>query len=81
MTTRLTKRVERETEARAGRGTRRNLIVALLPGDVIELREKGTRKRWLLPVDAAFSVAVKMEVAAAKRAKAEARKAKKGGGK
>ncbi len=76
--TRLTKRVERETEARGWRG-KRVIIVALLPGDVIELREKGTRKRWIVPVGAVYDIAVKAEVAAAKRAKAEARKAKRGG--
>lgn len=75
--TKLTKRVERETLA-FSRFSRRNLIVALCPGDLIEIREKGTRKRWVLPVDAAFSLAVKMEVAAQKKAKAEAKKAKKG---
>lgn len=75
--TRLTKRVERETETWS-RHSRRNLIIALCPGDMIEIREKGTRKRWVLPIDAAFSLAVKMEVAAEKKAKAEAKKAKKG---
>ena len=75
--TRLTKRVERETDARGWRG-KRNLIVALLPGDLIEIREKGTRKRWVLPVDAAYHLAIKMEVAAQKKEKAAARKAKRG---
>lgn len=41
--TRLTKPVTRETDARGWRG-RRNLIVSLLPGGMIELR-----KKWGLP--------------------------------
>lgn len=73
--TRLTKRVERETDARGWRG-KRNLIVALVPGDLVEVREKGTRKRWSLPIEAIYDLAVKAEVASKKRAKAEARKSK-----
>lgn len=73
--TKLHKRVERETDAKGWRG-KRNLIVAFLPGDLIELREKGTRKRWTIPIEAVYSLAVKAEVASQKRARAEARKKK-----
>lgn len=73
--TRLTKPVTRETDARGWR-RKRNLIVSLLPGDLIELREKGTRKRWTITIEAVYDIAVKAEVAMAKRAKAEARKAR-----
>lgn len=75
MATKLNKKVERETFTWFQRG---QVMVALLPGDLIEFRQKGKRKRFVLPIDAAFSVAVKMEVAAQKKAKVEARKAKRG---
>lgn len=74
MTTRLLKRIERETFSILR--SRRVIVVGLLPGDLLEFREKGRRKRYLLPVAAAMWTAIKAEVALEKRLKAEARKAK-----
>jgi hypothetical protein len=48
----------------------RQIIVTLMPGDVIEFREHGRRSRWLLAVDTAFKYAVRLATfaqAAAKR--------------
>lgn len=48
----------------------RRLIVSLLPGDVLGLREERTRTTWYLPIGAAFDLAVKLAV----RARREQRK-------
>lgn len=36
------------------------VVVAILPGDVLEFREKGGRNRWLLAIDTAFRYAVRL---------------------
>ena len=53
----------------------RNICVSLCVGDYIEFREKGRRGRWTLPIDAAFIIAVKMQVEADRRKKREERRA------
>lgn len=54
----------------------RRVVVTLLPGDVIEFREKGTRHRLLLHIEAAYSVAAKAAAEAIKRERAERRRKK-----
>lgn len=75
MTTPLSKPVYRETR-RPFMG--RTLIVGLEPGDLLSVRQKGTRKAYTLPVDHLYMMAVKHEVRAAAAAKIKARKLKKG---
>ena len=73
MTTPLDKPVSRLSYAtRRCSGKMRRLVVTLLPGDVIELREQGTQHRLILSVDAAYSLAAKYEA----RRLIEERKAK-----
>ena len=43
------------------RSKRRAIVVALLPGDVIELRLHGTRRRYSLSVESAYYHAVRLE--------------------
>jgi hypothetical protein len=59
------------------RSKRRSLMVTLLPGDVIELRPKGTRQRLIVDLETVWHVANKLEAARIKEEKAKARKAKK----
>lgn len=47
----------------------RHLVVSLLPGDVIAIRELRGRKDYTLPLAHVFDTAVKAEVAAQRRAK------------
>ena len=60
----------------AGRRKARPIVVrlALMGGDdMIEFREKGTRQRWLLPVDTAFRAAIQRAAFTARMAKAQAK--------
>jgi hypothetical protein len=62
--------------------TARPIVVAILPGDVLEFREHGRRKRWTLAVDTAFRHAVELASRAAladAREKKAAQKKAKGG--
>lgn len=76
MTTKLQKRIVRETAMSFNKG--RPLMVALCPGDLIEVWPKGTRKRWEASVEAIMSMAIKMYVASEKARKAAERKARRG---
>jgi len=71
----LRKVVRRRAVSAAYRG--RRLVIALHPGDLIGLREERTRREYFLPVGYAYQVAVRLEVERRKRAKAEAKKARK----
>ena len=42
----------------------RPIVVAILPGDVLEFREHGRRLRWYLSIDAAFRYAVRCKALA-----------------
>lgn len=61
------------------RDCKRNIVVIVGPGSLLGFRLKGTRKVFETTIHAAYSMAVKQEVAARKAAKAAARKLKKGG--
>lgn len=63
-------------EVRTARGAA--LVVTLAP-EGAWLREKGKRTAFLMPDGVAYQRAAEMAVAAKRRAKAEARKAKRGG--
>jgi hypothetical protein len=69
----LAKRVQR-------RGTLpvfgRTLAVTLYPGDVIGVRQSGTRKEYTLPLSWVYSLAVKTEVLRAKAERAALKKAR-----
>lgn len=69
--TELNKPVTRRTRLPHRRG--RRLVVTMLPGDVIELREERTRTAFYLTIGAAFDVAVKMYVAAKRAEKRKGR--------
>lgn len=38
----------------------RQIVVTLVPGDILEFREHGRRGRWCLAVDTAFRYAVRL---------------------
>lgn len=54
----------------------RTLAVTLYPGDVIGVRQSGTRKEYTLPLSWVYSLAVKTEVVRAKAERAALKKAK-----
>lgn len=51
----------------------RQIVVSLLPGDLIQFREAGGRKRYTVPVDGVFKHAVRLQLL---QTQAEKRKAK-----
>ena len=53
----------------------RQIVCALVPGDLLEFREKGRRAKWALPIDEAFLSAVRLET---RRVQLERRLKKKG---
>lgn len=78
MTTPLNKPVKRKAgQGQFSRGKLRRIIVTLYPNDTIGFRLEKTRQEELLPIGAAYVYASRLRVAAEKRARAEARKAKK----
>lgn len=52
----------------------RHLVVSLLPGDVLELRQRRARQAYTIPIAWCFDAAVKAHVAAARAAKKLKRK-------
>lgn len=56
----------------------RRLVLSLEPGDLVGVRVAKSRKTYYLPVAAVFSIAVKAELLATRKAKAEERAAKRG---
>ena len=54
----------------------RPIVVAILPGDVLEFREHGRRMRWYLAIDSAFKYAVRMKAAAELAERKKKRRAK-----
>jgi hypothetical protein len=77
MTTPLDKPVSRLAHTtRRCSGKLRRLVITLLPGDVIELREQGTQHRLIVSIDAVYSLASKYEalrLIAERKAKRKAR--------
>lgn len=60
------KPVQRRTRAvynilYSGRHNARPVVVKIAAGDVLEFRELGRRRRWLLAVDTAFKYAVRLQ--------------------
>ena len=55
----------------------RTLAVTLYPGDVIGVRQSGTRTEYTLPLAAIYSLAVRIEVQRKKAEKAAAKQANK----
>ena len=55
----LTKPIVREVPSVQIKG--RPLLIALIPPDKIELRPKGTRQAYTVPIDACFWLAAKAE--------------------
>lgn len=47
----------------------RQIVIALLPGDVLEFRESGRRSRWQIPIDSAFRYAVHCQALASRSAR------------
>lgn len=76
----IRKAIYRESQATIReRGRSRAIVVGIIPGDVLELRLKGTRRRYLLGISSAFYQAVRLQAEQTKRERAAARKAKRGG--
>lgn len=73
--TELQKRVSRKTALSYSvlYAKPRQIVVTLVPGDILEFREHGRRGRWCLAVDTAFRYAVRL---AALSAAAEKRRLK-----
>jgi hypothetical protein len=66
----LTKPVTRRSEATVrDRGRNRRLVVTLYPSGILGLRQERSRREETLTLEAAWSMAVKMRVAAEKREK------------
>lgn len=59
------------------RGKYRRLVITLFPNDTIGLRPEKTRKQEIVSLDSVYSLAVKQRVAAEKRDKLAAKKARK----
>ncbi len=73
----LNKPVKRMSEAVVrDRGKRRRLVVVLYPNDTIGLRGEKTRREEITTLDAVYHLAVKQRVAAERRDKKEARRAR-----
>ena len=70
----LRKTVIRETTRTRDAG--RNIIVSLEPGDVIGFRLKGCRQIFRMPLQACYSIAVKLELNARREAKKVKRKSR-----
>jgi len=69
-TTKLTRPVRRESFTIVrDKSKRRALVCALLPGDVLEFRLKGTRTRYTVGMDAAYQYAGRLAGEAARRAR------------
>lgn len=80
MTTKLRRPVHRESVATIRDGSKiRPVVVSLLPGDVISLRPKGTRRPEFLAVTTAWHYAVTLRVRKEQAERAAARKAKRRG--
>ena len=71
----LRKRVERRTVDPVA-SVRRQVVVALLPGDVVAFREAGRRKWYTAPVGKLFTTVVRWNVDAEQAAKKAERKAR-----
>lgn len=54
----------------------KRLVISLEPGDLVGVRVAKSRKTYYLPASAVFSMAVKAELIATRKAKAEERAAK-----
>jgi hypothetical protein len=55
----------------------RRLVITLGPGDMLELRPERSRQSEFVPIDAIYSMAVKMRLLFEKKEKAAIRRAKK----
>lgn len=53
---------------------RKRIVARFVPVDTIEFRELRGRRRFALPLDAAFRIAVRMTAEAARRARLEAKR-------
>lgn len=73
-----TSRVTRQQYGVLHHSKLRKIVVTLVPGDVLEFREQGGRRRFTMPVDSAFRIAVKTTVEAERRSKQEARRTRRG---
>lgn len=71
MTTELSKPVVRRT---TGTHRGRQLVVTLLPGDVISVRHARSRTSYEMPLAWVYDAAVKAEVEQKRRAKAKTKK-------
>jgi len=79
MTTKLRRPVHRETEATVRDGSKqRSIIVSLLPGDVISLRPKGTRRAELIAVSTVWVHALRLRMLAERTQKQQRRLANRG---
>jgi len=72
--TALTRIVSRVTLRPESRDAGRQIVVALIPGDLLEFRLSRSRKRWTLPLSAAYCMAVKRAMAAEERTKPKRRR-------
>jgi hypothetical protein len=71
MTTELNKPVSRVT---VGEHRRRKLVITLLPGDLIEIREKGRRTREVISIAGVFDYAIILRVQHERFAKKQKKK-------
>ena len=74
--TRLTKPVRRECARTTDRG--REIVLSLLPGDLLTFRRKGARTTYTLTIEAAYHLAAKCYARAEEAAKKAKRKARMG---
>jgi hypothetical protein len=73
--TALTKPVRRVSSATVReQGRPRNVVVILRPNGLIGFRAAGCRREYSLPIEAAYTLAVRAHVLAARKERAKARK-------
>lgn len=56
----------------------RQIVVSLLPGDLIEFREAGCRSRFAAPIDGIFKHVLRLKLLSEQAAKRKAKKVKRG---
>lgn len=63
----------------SGGGASRNLVITLVPGNIISFREKGLRTRYDIDIESVYNMAVHRTIAKQREEAKKAKKAKRAG--